>query len=1345
MTIAPKKTHLDEQQVSAGKQVSAVRLEGGLFNPDLLEQIRQETLKGQQPADFGLPPNRRITDEASRIYADATTYWKVFKKRLDDLPPDDPATSLTRNNWMIPFLQLLGYELVYTPQARQIDGESFAISHETQHHTPVHIVGAGQPLDAKPSRGGRSPHALVQEYLNHSEALWGLVTNGRRLRLLRNISAVQRQAYLEFDLQAIFEEERFSDFLLLYRLMHFSRLPQQSDAPTKCLLETYYQTSLEQGGRVREKLRTGVEQCLLKLTNGMLRQPQSQALRAKLQQQSLTPNELYRDLLRLVYRFLFLLVAEDRGLVSDLPLYRRHYGMARFRRLVDRPTAYTEDTDLWCSLQALWIAFTDQQLAAMLGAPPLNGGLFQELEIDSACISNRDLLEALWHLIYYEDDQTHTVYRVNYGALDVEELGSVYESLLDLHPEISSGDPPEFSFSQGQERKSTGSYYTPHVLVQELVRSALEPVLKDRLQRADTPQQKEQALLNLRVVDPACGSGHFLLAAARFLGKELARIRTGEQEPNPEAQHRAVRDVIARCIYGVDKNPLAVDLCRVALWLESLTGKNPLNFLDHHIRCGDSLVGVFDLDVLKEGIPDEAFERAKNDVPSDDPIVVKSLKSQNRSARKGQFTLPFHSDPTPLAVSALAQQAGRLTQMQEDTLEQVHAKEDSFHQLHSSAAWLYLQEACNLYTAAFFQTLNRENPAPITTESLNRHLQHQPVDGRVVGLARELAQKHSFFHWPLEFPDVMQEHGGFDVVLGNPPWERIKLQDEEFFAGRAPEIANAQNAARRKPMIQSLATQNPALYREYGQALHDADVYGRWLRSSGRFPLTATGDINLYALFAELATALVHPQGRAGLIVPTNIATDATYQNFFKTMVGQRQLVSLLDFENKGLFPGVHDSYKFSLLTLAGPNVAKSSTFAFFCHSVEEARDPEKRLRLTPADIERLNPNTRTCPVLRTARDAELLKALYRRVPVLWREKPLESNPWQLDIMSMFHMSNDSHLFLSQAEPQALPLYEAKLFHQFDHRWATYTAQDEMEKDKRDTRDVMDAEKADPGFRIVPRYHVPQHEVKAKLDAHGWSRRWLLAVRNVTNTTNERTVIAGLLPYAGVGNNTHVFLLGETGLQPAGFATALGHRPWPAAQRAAWLLATLNSFVLDYIARCKVGGSNLSHFYIKQLAVPSPETFLGSTPFYEGRGREPLRRSWGDWVAERVLELVYTTYDLAPFAEDLLGREPEGPFPWDEERRFEIRCELDAAFFHLYLPCERDGGWRWAPEGQDGAVSDEEVEALQKHFPTPRDAVAYILDQFPIVRTKDEKRYGHYRTKERILDYYDAMRTTMAW
>ncbi|MCJ7663016.1 MAG: SAM-dependent methyltransferase, partial [Desulfobacterales bacterium] len=541
-----------------------LRLEGGLISSDQIDRVADQ--KGKELS----------IDDIAAAWSDIRSYWTLFEKSLVKLPEDNLATSETRNRWMIPFFSTLGYELS-SRSAAEVDGQTYAISHRAgkeEDSPPIHIVGIRQSIDRRPESGRPrfAPHSLVQEYLNRTEHIWGIVTNGSILRILRDSHLLRKQAYIEFDLEQMMKDEQFADFALLFRLIHASRLPKGIDDADSCLLEQYHRQTVEQGGRVRDHLRDGVEKALIRFANGFLAYPRNTTLRAKVQDKSLEPFEYYQQLLRLIYRFLFLAVSEERNLITDNIQYRQYYSISRIRRLAEVRAAYTNQEDLWLGLATSFKLFQDESLGPLLSVPTLNGDLFdpvRTLEINEISLTNRDLLTAMWDICMYREKESAPWRRINYAALDVEELGSVYESLLDFQPVfVQQNGKPTFSLLAGTERKSTGSYYTPPELVNELIQSALIPVMKERLATSKTPEEKNMTLLNMTVCDPACGSGHFLLAAARTIGRELAKSRTGDEEPAPEQMRIAIRDVITHCIYGVDKNPLAVDLCKVALWLE---------------------------------------------------------------------------------------------------------------------------------------------------------------------------------------------------------------------------------------------------------------------------------------------------------------------------------------------------------------------------------------------------------------------------------------------------------------------------------------------------------------------------------------------------------------------------------------------------------------------------------------------------------------------------------------------------------------------------------------------------------------------------------------------------------
>ncbi len=1019
-------------------------IEGGLLGLELVERLREspEEVPGQKPADFGLSPTARLGDEIQDAFSACAAQWRGFTRRLSG-HAEGSLTSLTREQWVLPLLQVLGFHPSARRRAFEVGGRTYAISHvEGDNAVPVHIAAFDQELHRR-GRERLSPHALVQEYLNVSDALWGIVTNGRRLRILRDTTRVSRAVYVEFHLEAIFEQELYPDFALLFRIAHRTRFPRDLSTAHECWLERRHQEALEEGGRVRERLREGVETALQILGSGFLEHPQSEDLRKAFANGTLDPTRCWRELLALVYRLLFLMTAEERRLLglpdmdpqrARLRVYERWYAVERLRQRAEARRGPDPHADLWRGLCVLFDALNDPQRARALGLAALDGDLFHPetcRHLTSAAIRNDGLLEAIFHLSTFEEREgrrrTGTRRRVRFAGLDVEELGSVYESLLDYHPVVDL-DRRCFRLVAGSQRKQTGSYYTPDELVQELIRSALDPVVEERLEEARRaaggewrvarerllswgvrepealvarPDDKdgmaggerawretpfairhslfaEHALLSLRILDPAAGSGHFLLAAMRRLGRRLAEIRTGEAEPDPAERRRAERDVLRRCLFAVDRNPFAVDLCKVALWIEGQVPGEPLSFLDHRIRRGDSLIGVFDLHVLEEGIPDGAYKA----LTGDEEETAKALKKQNRDEREG---MPLFQLDAARVLAGLARRLEEIAAMPEDTVEAVRAKKEAFDAFRQSDEFGRLKLACDLWCAAFFapKTKATKRRVPTTRDVWEALQEPEHVRGDVRGLAEELAHEIGFFHWPLEFPEAMAA-GGFDVVLGNPPWEQIQFDEQEFFRERRPDIA-ALEGERRKQAIAQLREEDSDLWKAYVSAHRKTEAIATFVKTSKRFPLSARGKLNLYGLFAELAERLHREDGRAGLVVPTGIATDKSTSAFFARLLGERRLAALFDFENReGLFPAVDSRQKFCLLVLARD--VPQAEFAFFLTRTEHLRDPRRRFTLSPEDTARINPNTKTAPIFRTRADAELTWAIYARVPVLVRE-----------------------------------------------------------------------------------------------------------------------------------------------------------------------------------------------------------------------------------------------------------------------------------------------------------------------------------------------------------------------
>ncbi|MBI2506242.1 MAG: restriction endonuclease, partial [Candidatus Latescibacteria bacterium] len=446
----------------------SIRIEGAILSPDILDRL--EEAPGQRPADFGFEPSAKVKDEIARAWADAQDYWRIFQRRLNALRPESLATTETRQQWVVPLLGLLGYQLEYQARGAEVNGKSYPISHRATNRAQlaIHITGYREPagLDRKPERAAlrMSAHAMVQEYLNLTDQLYGLVTNGRMLRLLRDSSRLVKLTYLEFDLDRIFADGLFADFAVLFRLLHVSRLPATQGNTAESLVERYHQDSLDSGARIREGLSRAVEQAILSFAKGFLSHPKNEALRQAVASGDLDANAYYQHLLRLIYRILFLLVIEERDLVYPLSpsraqrdLYYRYYSLQRLRRLAEkRYLADHRRHDLWLALLATFRLFAAGGPGPKLGLAPLAGDLFSPEAIgplNYSTMGNDVLLGCLRALGLYQNPDTGQLIRVNYAALNVEEFGSVYEGLLEYEPVLVRHERRvEFEFAQGDER-----------------------------------------------------------------------------------------------------------------------------------------------------------------------------------------------------------------------------------------------------------------------------------------------------------------------------------------------------------------------------------------------------------------------------------------------------------------------------------------------------------------------------------------------------------------------------------------------------------------------------------------------------------------------------------------------------------------------------------------------------------------------------------------------------------------------------------------------------------------------------------------------------------------------------
>jgi hypothetical protein len=1240
-----------------------------------------------------------------------------------------------------------------------------------------------RPLDRRSGQRGEetAPSTQMLRYLRRVDDLttgklrWGILTNGGRWRLYYQGARSVAEHFFEIDLAQIIGIEGHEGGLFALdqvQRTHALRVfylifRQPAFTGTASDPRTFHQRALDEGRFYEERVATNLSNLVFgevfpKLVHGIA---------------NAAPHEPLPDVrdaaLILLYRLLFILYAEDRDLLPVRDSRYDDYGLRDKVRgnVGDRKTK----NDIFSDTAARYWATIDDLCRAIdkgdssIGLPPYNGGLFDrdrtplltKIRIPDSVMA--DVIDAL----SFEQTPEGRHY-INYRDLSVQQLGSIYERLLE-HEVVREGDtidirPNIFA------RKASGSYYTPDDLVSLIIRETISPLISDRMDAFATKVEEQnvserplnerlgalkrtdpaEKLLELKICDPAMGSGHFLVALVDYLADQVITamaeaeaiitwghyvsplanrieairntiLGNAEQrgwtvdEDQLDDRHIIRRMILKRCIYGVDKNLMAVELAKVSLWLHTFTVGAPLSFLDHHLRCGDSLFGLW----VSGG-----FEKAS---------LIES--GATKKARKGH-TLFLHEPMTRALRAASSMQI--IEGLTDAEIAEAHRSADVFAEIQDMTAplgallsffhaldWLDLNKRENRLLLQAFLSGVFGDPVQIALGKVNplqkehgseRAKSEAEAFATILERTRELINEERFLHWQVTFPGVWSEWqsetltGGFDAIIGNPPWDRMKLQQVEWFAARRREIALLQRASDRKRMISALEKNADPLALDYAKAEARAEAGVRVARDDGNYPLLSGGDVNIYSLFVERAMKLVKPDGIIGLLTPSGIASDKTSAPFFKGVSTGGRLKALYDFENgrqgtdqPPFFPDVHRNFKFCALVASPTRTFEKTSCAFFLHDVAEMLDSERCFNLSARDFARVNPNTGTAPIFRTRRDAILTTAIYGHAQVLVdRSTGSEVKAWPIRYSTMFHMTNDSALFRTKQELEEkegaypigenrfrsaagewLPLYVGRMIHQYDHRSASVEVNDENVHNAAFSGGVTPEQKADPSFAPTPQYWVSASVVKFP---EGFD--WVISFRDIARAVDVRTIIAALTPRAGYGNKLPLLL--PTDGSAYRDATPL-------------MVANLNSIPLDFVARSKIHSTSVNWFLAEQLPV---------VPLDQYKTRHFGNKSAAYLVREAVLELTYTAHDMAAFARDMGYVDPKGkvkpPFKWDEERRLMLRAKLDAIYFHLY------------------GVTD-------------RDDVRYVYSTFPIIERAEAEAHGRFLSLDLCLAWMSAL------
>lgn len=1223
--------------------------------------------------------------------------------------------------------------------------------------------------------------------LTNGALRWGILTNGAVWRLYYQGARSVSENFLQVDLHSIISSLMSSpsgsaadtDHCLHCVRIFAAMFCRNSFFPSTVDSRTFQQRSIDKGMYFEERVRKDLSEKVFGdvypiLLNGMHSAAPDEDLPS-----------IRNSALILLYRMLFVFYAEDRDLLPvDESRYEQYGLRSKLRleigRLLDEGHAFSSTLPkYWNYTMTLFTAINDGDNS--IGLPPYNGRLFDP---DSTpLLLNISLPDSVMAQVVdsLSFEKFNGIRRyINYRDLSVQHLGSIYEKLLEFEPRHDDEGGLAVHLN-AHARKSTGSYYTPDELVELVIHETISPLIDDCIApfrsevlklgkssldiniKLDLLQAMDPAerILELKVCDPSMGSGHFLVHLVDYLSNRVIEA-IGEGEllwdwsdeidyTSPITSrisairstivanawrygwtidvgqlsdlHIVKRMILKRCIYGVDKNDMAVELAKVSLWLHTFTVGAPLSFLDHHLRCGNSLFGA-DIRRTLDRMDSEGSAMLIHETLLDARDSAKSMQSIERltdaeiaeAHRSMQIFGGIVTTTRPLKCFLSLFHA----------IEWMDVKGDARA---SVDMWLD-----GLFGDPLRIAMGRIEPtAPDTISNLRYSRKYggdsddfSGVDARAAELCElfsevleegsRLVDEEKFFNWYISFPGLWKDwetspEGGFDAIIGNPPWDRVKLQQAWWFISRYPDIDKGITAAERAHLVSKLSNDHPYAAIDYEVALSRARATSRMARFCGDYPQLSAGDVNLQSLFIERGLSLVRKGGMLGYLVPTGIATDKTTSKFFRSIASSGNLKCLHDFENhKKLFSAVHSQFKFCAFVVGKDRFFETTACSFFSHSVDDVFDGEKAFSLTAGDFLRMNPNTGTMPIFRTKRDADLTMDIYERLPVLGEHSPNGTVfSFSVKYHRMFDVANDSDKFHSSEQLKFmekawpgkgsmweskkgkwLPLYTGRMFHQYDHRFASAATKSSNPYRTTQSIETSQTDKSNPNMFVTPQFWVSENDIRLDL-----STPWLLAFRNITSATNMRTMIATAIPCTAVGHSAPLLLP---------FDDSVNHSD------LALLLANLNSIVFDFVARQKVQSNNFTWYTLEQMPVVPIVNYASS--FFGSKSAREL-------VLESVLELCYTANDLSGLAASLgfVGKNGRvrSPFGWNAERRLQLRAKLDAVYFHLY-----------------GVYNGDNVQ--KSH-----DDISYIYSTFPIVERNEIALYGAYRTRELALAYCNAL------
>ncbi|MHA1150727.1 MAG: Eco57I restriction-modification methylase domain-containing protein [Promethearchaeota archaeon] len=1318
-----------------------IRLSGGLFTENILLRLRDnpEQLDIGKIKSFIEKDNKEVRkqfkDARREIFEWCIEKWDEISQKVEGKPKIDQwGVDQLTEKWLIPFFSQFQHKLE-SFKKENVDEDNplveFSISFQSKgHENPFfHIVGVKEDFESKIDSNPKksSHHNICQQFINlNPEVKWLILTNGKILRLLTEYYHTYSKGYLEFDLENIFANRDEKEFNTLFSVVHHSRFEPKPDDHI-FLIEEFQQEAVTEGIKIGDALRDNVHDALELLGNQLIQQ--NPKFLDYVIAGNLDKEEYYAELLRIIYRIIFILYAEQREMLPGAgSIYFEEFSLSSLRMLAERPIKAEKNIDLW---EKLFLTFNLVGKGnEFLEINAFDGSLFDdknlEIIVKKNLKLNNDTLLGIVRLLTTTISNNSVRQRINYLEIREEEIGAIYESLLDYKPYID--DKNRFELIEGTERKSTGSYYTPKELIDILIRTTLQPLVEERLKEAENdPKAQEKALIDIKVCDPACGGGTFLLSALDFLGKKLAEITTSSENPSEKDLRVARRVVLQHCIYGVDVNPLAVELAKISLWLRASVRNNPLSFLDNHIKNGNSLVGLGQKIEITEINPN-SFEaiggnrttgiknenRALRSKARE--LIKKEIKEMKKKGKKTLITSFFTEKRTGDICSTKFEE---IINMAETNPNKIEEKKKEYKKIRQNENFQQALKEANIWTSAYFWTFEGEVLGEIPRYTTIEQLRNKINDPELNDLLRritDLAKENSFFHWYIEFPEVFStERGGFDCILTNPPWDVLEFEDIKFFTGLDSNIVSAPNQSKRRILIKELIDTNPPLFDSYSKSWRSMKKTLNFLKKSNLFSLSTRGKLNTYALFAERAWTLLSPDGYLGIICPTSIIMNYFMQDLFRAFVKRKSILSLFDFENKEKLFNITTQERFCLLTLGGQNITKDiipMTFKatnpiqvlkplemILNYKAENNIIPKesKLLILKPEDFSLLNPNTLTCPSFSLKKEADLIRRIYKLTEILIKRdenNDIISNPWNIQFNTLFNMSSDSELFYTKEQLREeinakaanqknlggiwmkgtkifYPLYDGKMIWQYDHRYQSEFIDNTKKHRKLKTIKTSANQHKMIHFSTTPAYWVEDEKLDDKIPRY-YNRNWFIAFRDITGVNNERTFVATIIPKSGAG---HTLPMIFSDIEP---------------KLLACLLANINSIIIDFVTRRKTSGTHMSFYIVEQLPIFPPKKYS---------------KNLIEFISHRVLNLTFNSLDLKEFALDL--NYEKNPIQWDAKKRIISKSELDALFSHLYKVTRKE-------------LSD-------------------ILEDFEVLKKYELEEYNEFITKKLVLDAYDKL------